>query len=300
MASLSMRRLEVFLAVVECGSFAAAADRLGISQPSVSSNISALEEAVGGLAFQRRHGRPPILTEVGRNIVTYARATVGGATALRTGIVRLRMDGGDRIVFSCQRSLANFVLKQDIIRFAQDHRENELVVQIGRQEDVVADIRGGVADVGCFLSNDGVRNVASEVIGRQKLVLVASPSHPIAQLPRLTPRRLRGVEFVGAPTTSSYGRSVERLLADAGVTDIRVVAQVTEYPFIRELVAAGVGISCSPAKNVEDDVRAGKLCVLNFHPPGLVLDIHLVGSARRKDTPAAARFRAYIKSAAFD
>ena len=47
MIATSMRRLEVFLAVVETGRFSQAADRLGIAQPSVSAHIAGLERQIG-------------------------------------------------------------------------------------------------------------------------------------------------------------------------------------------------------------------------------------------------------------
>jgi len=52
----TFRRLEVFLAVVESGSFIAGAERLGISHPSISNHIKALERQVGCTLFLRRKG----------------------------------------------------------------------------------------------------------------------------------------------------------------------------------------------------------------------------------------------------
>lgn len=300
MWKLSLRKLEVFLAVADEGGFAAAADRLGISQPSVSHHVAALEKAVGGAAFERRNGRNPLLTDLGRSLLTHAREILGEASDLRADIVRLQRTMGESIVFACQRTLANFALKDAIIRFALDNKDRELVVRIGKQEDVYEEIRGGIADVGCLLASEDLRGMTSEVIGRQRLVLIASPSHRLAGRRHLTPAILSRERFVGAPPGSSFGRAVAKLLAQAGVCDLELAAQATEYPFIRHMVMAEVGISCSPFANVEADVNAGRLCILDFHASDLWIDVRLIRSAARPPKAAVEEFVEYLRQHKFD
>lgn len=296
MQNLSIRRLEVFLAIVDEGGFAAAAERLGISQPSVSAHIVALERDIGAPAFERRHGRRPLLTDVGRSVLQHAREIVGGALDLKSNVVRLARSSAEMVVFSCQRSLANFTLKDEIIRFARQNEQTELVVRIGRYEDVCLELREGVADLGCLLSNEEIRGFASEVIGRQSLVLVASPNHPLAKRKRILPSVLSKQRFVGAPPTSAFGRAVIKLLHQAGLRDINVVAQATEYPFIRELVTAGVGITCSPFQNVASDVRSGVLALIDFDVTDFALDVRLLMSSRRARSGAIDEFATVLRN----
>ena len=289
----------MFLAVVDEGSFAAAADMLGISQPSVSNHILALERAIGGPAFRRRKGRTPLLTDIGRSVLDHAREIVGGATELRTDVVRLKRSQQDRVVFSCQRSVANFSLKAEIVNFALENEKSELVVRIGKQEDVAVEINDGIADVGCYLSDEEPRGTTSEVIGRQRLVLVASPRHELARRRKISAAVLSKARFVGPPPTSYYGRAVMRLLRKAGIESMNVVAQATEFPFIREMVLADVGISCSPYRNVEADIQAGRLCALDFHGE-LALDVRLIQSAKREHSESVRRFTEYLRRCRFE
>ncbi|WP_322510960.1 LysR family transcriptional regulator, partial [Chloroflexus sp.] len=62
---LNTVHLQTFLAVVETGSFSAAAKRLHMSQPAVSQQIRALEEQVGGVRLFRRSGQQMVLTLAG-------------------------------------------------------------------------------------------------------------------------------------------------------------------------------------------------------------------------------------------
>lgn len=296
MLNVTLRRMEVFVAIVDEGSFAAAADRFGIAQPSISAHIRALERMVGGDVFERRRGRKPVLTDLGRSILLHARELLAEADDMRADVVKLRNATGHRVVLSCQRSLANYALKQQITGFALSHPEVQLVVRIGKQEDVIDEVRDGIADVGCFLSNEETRGLRSDVIGLEKLVLVASPTHPLAGRKRIKPREIERYDFVGPPPSSRFGRAVSKLLASAGIGEVKVAAQATEYHFLREFVAAGVGISCSLARSVEADVARGLLTILDFDGPELTFQIRQIASLRRQLSSGADQLMEFLRS----
>ena len=296
--NVTLRRLEVFVAVTDTGSFSRAANRLNIAQPSVSAHIRGLEREVGGQVFTRRRGSRPLLTDLGRSVREHARELLAEADDLRADVVNIRATGGQRLVLSCQRSLANFALKDQITRFALSRPDIQLTVRIGRQEDVVSDVREGIADIGCFLSNEDMRGLTSQVIGRQRLCLVAAPSHPLAKLRRVTPSTIAEYGFVGPPPGSLFGRAVSRLLGDIGIRDIRLAAQATEYQFLRELVAAGVGISCSLEKNVEVDLQSGALTMIDIAGKNLMLDIRLISSQSRPQSMPMVELTDYLRTSA--
>jgi molybdate transport repressor ModE-like protein len=79
---LTFRKLEVFVAVAELGNFRKAAERLGISQPSVSSQVKAMERFLGYELFERRRGGPAELSERGRNFLAGATELVAARSAL--------------------------------------------------------------------------------------------------------------------------------------------------------------------------------------------------------------------------
>lgn len=295
MFNVTLRRMEVLVAIAEEGSFAAAADRFGIAQPSVSAHIQALEREMGGPVFERRRGRRPLLTELGRSVLEHARGLLAQADDMHADVMKIRNSTGPRVVLSCQRSLANYVLKKQITGFALSRPDIQLVVRIGTQEDVVTDVRDGIADVGCFLSNEETRGLRSEIVGTEELVLVAGPNHPLSGRKRVKPRDVRRYEFVGPPPSSRFGRAVSKLLAAAGIDDVKTVAQATEYQFLRELVGAGVGISCSLARSVEADVARGLLSVIDFDGPELRFEVRQIASLRRSPSKEASELMKFLR-----
>jgi DNA-binding transcriptional LysR family regulator len=295
MLNLTLRRLEVFVTVAETGGFAAAATRLGIAQPSVSSHVQALEAKAGGFLFDRPRGRKPTLTPLGNTFLTHARQLLAEATELTTDLDRKRKAAPQRIAFACQRSLANYVFTSVLADFARHHPATEVQVRIGMQEEVTAQVEQGLVDLGCLLSNEEPPNLASVVIGRQRLVFIAAPDHPLAKLERVSPALLNEHSFVGPPPASLFGQQVNGLLRNVGINEMRTVFQATEYQFIRELVIAGVGIACSALTSVERDVTTGTLAVLRVDAPPLTLDIRQIFSRRRRLSPAVKTFADYLR-----
>lgn len=295
MLNVTFRRFQVFLSIVETGTFAAAANKLEIAQPSVSAHILALEQKVGGKIFERRRGRRPVLTELGESVLVHARELMAEASEMNANIIGIRSREGQRVVFTCQRTLANFVLKRHITRFTLDHPEFHLVLRIGTQEEVLNDLRNGIADVGCFLSNEAPRGLSSEAVGKERLLLVAGPDHPLARRRKVSATEIEKHGFVGAASASLFGRSVSRLLASVGIHNITYVAQVTEYQFLRELVAAGVGIACSPETSILRDLQDGSLKRIQFDGPDLFLDIRQASSFHRKQNGATTALLALLR-----
>jgi DNA-binding transcriptional LysR family regulator len=296
MLNITLRRFEVFVAVAESGGFAAAADRLGVAQPSVSAHISALEEEVGGALFERRRGRTPVLTELGQTFLGHARQLLAGAENLTDEVTRSREQAAKRVTFACQRSIANYWLTTELAQFAREHPAIELIVRVGTQEVVLSQVESGAADIGCFISDGEIPHLPSTVIDEEPLVFVAAPEHPLARRASIEPSELERCPFVGAPRTSMFGSAMYRLMASIGIERIQLVSQATESQLLKEMVAAGVGVLCSLEMSVKREVDAGQLVRLPVAAPPLMMQVRQTQSQKRPPLPAAKVFTEYLQT----
>jgi molybdate transport repressor ModE-like protein len=274
----TLRRLQVFVMVAETGSFAAAARQLGISQPSVSSHIQNLEKELAGPLFVREPGRRAALTDGGRKLLLHARSMLASASKLEEGAGNRKPDGTLTIV--CQRSLANTVMREPLARFAREHRDIRMAVRIAFQEEVIANIRSGAADVGYLLSNTPITGVRSKLIGRLRFVVFAPPNHPLAARKRIRAVELRDFEFVGPPERSMFCRTVAAMLQTIGVEPLNIVAEGTEFSVLRDLTLAGMGLCCSLEASVRADVASRQVVVLDIDAPPLFADVLELTPAR--------------------
>lgn len=82
---MNTRRLEALLAIIRCGSFAAAAQQLNMTQSAISLRIRELEEELGTMIFDRS-GRKAELTSKGRHLVQYAAAVVSAVNDMKYAV----------------------------------------------------------------------------------------------------------------------------------------------------------------------------------------------------------------------
>lgn len=288
--NVTIRQLSVFTTVVDAGGFGAASERLDIAQTSVSAHIQAIEEQLGHPVFVRRPGRTPVLTELGAALLGHARTILAEVEALtsRFAVKERRFD--EQIVFACQRPIAHSVLPPVVAHFALEHPTVELVTRVGTQEEVTELIQNGSAGIGCLISNDDIANVSSEALGTERCVLIAGRRHPLAGRDTVDASELERFPFVGAPESSLYGRSVDRMLRDIGMQRINMVSRATEYQVLRQLVIAGVGIACVAEKRVTRDVATGDIVVLPLSGSPLTMTVRLLLSPGKRATPAVQSF----------
>lgn len=273
--NLTLRQLYVFTTVVETGSFGSAAKLMGLSQPSISTHIEAIEDELRVSLFTRRPGRPPALTEHGHVFLEHAKRVLIEIDQLhrRIGAPRRRLE---QITFACQRTIAHFSLSAPLAHYAQEHPEIDLVTRVGTQEEVVANVTHGMSDIGCLLSNRKLNEVDSHIVGKEEFAFIVAPDHPLARLKRVSPADIEDHAFVGPPRESMFGKALSELLAGIGIRRISSVSQATEYQVVKELVMAGVGVACSPRKGVERDISLGGLKELRLNIPPLTMNVVLI------------------------
>src|SRR5512139_2301020 len=80
----TLRQLATFVQAARAGSFAKAADQLGISQPAVSDHIATLERRIGRPLFIRRRGASSQLTEAGTELLRKAEMLLDASASMRS------------------------------------------------------------------------------------------------------------------------------------------------------------------------------------------------------------------------
>lgn len=292
----TFRRLEVFVAVVDAGSFAAGAQRLGISQPAVSDHVRGLERHFGCALFARRRGASPAVTEMGRRLYDRALGLLGEMEQLSLDLGRDRLAAPRRsVTVAPQRYIANLLLCAPLADFARDHPGIDLVAEPGVFEEVMQRVRDGVADIGYFLSLGPVLDLASEPVGRERLGFFAAPEHPLATRRRIAPQELNAHAFVTAHQESHFSRMVQNLLAPLGIAGYRVSHQARDGALIKELVLRNLGITCAFARGVAAEVASGRLVALPVTVPPLSVEIRQALTPRRPASRATLGLASYLR-----
>jgi DNA-binding transcriptional LysR family regulator len=257
-ATPSIDQLLVLLAVAEAGSFTAAAKRLGRATSAISYAIDTLEQQLGLSLFDRGTTRKPKLTQHGEAVLSEARAVAHSVETLRARVrgfldglepeVSLAVDSllpGDRLTTLLREFHAQFPTVP--VRL--------LVETLGGVERVV---RNGHARIGVgsqvHMDMKGFRRI--DIVG-VRIIPVAAPSHPLAQLNETAPLQAR--DFVQL-VLSEQPAAKSRDFAVVSLNTWRIGDQAARH----KLLLAGIGWSGMPEPIVRADIEAGRLVRLNL------------------------------------
>jgi DNA-binding transcriptional LysR family regulator len=283
----SPRRLLVFKSVVDLGGFNAAADRLGIAQPSVGAHVKALERLVGQALLLRHRGARPQLTEAGRVVYTMAGEVIRLSDEAATRLAGLKAKQSQEIVIAVHRDLATTFLPPYLAAYSKKHARSRVVTRIGTIEDVLGLVETGAVQLGLLLSSGPVQGLQSEIVGREPLYLVVRPSHPLAGVKGVTAADLRKHAFVTGLRQSRYFHIADRALRSIGVEHCEIALELQESASVREAVRHGNYIACLPQCTSAEDLRSGALVALDVAKPIPPLQIRCVYGA--DPGPAAQR-----------
>lgn len=239
---MELRQLECFLAVVDEGTFTAAASRLHVVQSAVSTTIKTLERSLGVTLFDRGPARP-VLTDAGRRLLPSARQMLELAATTREA-VHTELTGELQVGVL---SAVPVDLPGLLARYRSTHPGVHLRLRVMPRgsADLVAALRNGSLDV-AFVSVPETLDPALQLtlITRDPLVLLLPADHPLASSP-LSLSALAGETWIDGP--EGFGnRAVVDMAFGRAALSREVALEVADTRWVPSFVAAGLGIGFIP------------------------------------------------------
>jgi len=276
MRRTTLRRLEVFIAAVEAGSFQAAAQRLGISQASISKQIRALEEQMGKQLFTRNRGSTGNLTSDGGITFELAKELIEKAERLAGGALGDTLIKGRQLIALASHPFLGWAIARPLASYAADNPDTYLSVRALDYEQLVTAYAQKRIDVGIFLAPSHTPELPSSHLWTEPVGLYASAAHPLSALDEVQSADLLKFGFISAHSDRLFQELVDRSLAEIGIQDYPVALE-SEHPALTiealrlglgytgsfPRVVAGEGIQESDAKRLPIQVSGFevRLCV---------------------------------------
>jgi DNA-binding transcriptional LysR family regulator len=260
---LDVRRLRVLVEVGRQGSFSAAAEALGYTQPAISRQISVLEAEAGALLV-RRVPQGAVLTDAGRLLVDRAEEIVARLREAENELQALAGLESGRLRMGSFASAAATIVPLAVARFRARHPSIELSIAMSDPVESLPRLRSG--DLDMALSHERV-DEADTGIEQVHLfddpMYVAMPQgHPLAVADDLRLESFAAEPWMLATTaTCPDSRLFLRACHDAGF-EPRIAFQNDDYTAILGFVAAGVGVALIPdmvCRGIREDVLVREL-----------------------------------------
>jgi len=243
--NLTHRQFEVLIAAADADSFSAAAQQLGISQPSLSESIRRIERELATRLFERTT-RSVKLTAEGRAVVAVAREIVRDFKRALERLAAGTHEGQGRIAVAALPSVACAALPAALEEFRRRHPAIDVVIHDVQHERALALVTEGVADFAITIKPAAQDGLTFEEVASDMAHLVCRADHPLARR-----RQVRWRDIAGAPFIGMTGISSVRRLTDAAFVHAEVAVapryQVEQIPSAVAMVEAGLGVTALPA-----------------------------------------------------
>ena len=279
---VATRRLEAFLAVVEHGGFSRAAERLGVTQPTVSQLVAGLERSIGAPLVVRRGTPRP--TPAGRALVPHAKRLLAAAEDAAEAVAAADRDARRHLRIAAGEALATYVLPPAVARLRERLPGLAATFVVGDEERVIDALRDGEVDGALLTDRTEPAGFDVTPLEATRFALVAAPGDALARRRRLRMSDLERVTLVVRDAGTRNRREVDEMLRDAGIEPrARLVAASLEA--VKRCVEAGLGIAIVPLIAVAREVADGHLVELDLDAPGLAYRFTLC--TRRGEQPPA-------------
>ena len=258
-SDFTLRQLDTFVCAARSGSFALAADQLGISQPAVSDHIHTLERHLGHRLFDRRRGTTPTLTHEGVDMLHRAEALLSSSQAMRKDESPVRVEDKVHIRLSIGNRSRDAYLKPLLARIYTELPtiELELKPAVSLNELALALEKRDIDLMLYTIGRPPLRLPNLHILGDVPILMVCAPE---------TKRRLdagtltiEDLRFI-LPDPGPLGdRYLERQLAQAGIRPTRAVRYLEFTDVIQGIVEDGLGVSILMQEQVAPALAAGRL-----------------------------------------
>ena len=268
--------------VIEAGSFQAAADRLGITQPALSRNMSVLEARIGASMFTRE-GRRSVPNSLGLRL---ARSGLAIRIAEeQAGIVAEQTAAGSvgELSIGAPPIVAGRFLTKALARFIKENPNCNVELRTGLVHELRLMLVRGQIDL--VIGPQGLADPADgldfDPIIDDRVGILARVGHPLSRRKNIMPADLEAQVWLAHSRGSLLRQQTEAAMIASGVKSIQIACESDSIRSVLEIVADTDLITTMPKATTQPYLE-DQLVFLDFDRPQFHRPL---GRIRRRETP---------------
>ena len=291
-----MARIEQIIAfckVVDLRSFSQAADQLGLSQPTISLQIKALEEEFG-TELLHRDGFKILPTENGQfvygnfsKIIALYRHSLDGVKELEhtfSGSLRVGASSGP----------GEYPLPKILAKFKETYPQCEISMHVGDSNEIMEKVADQSLEIGYVGAQRRDGRLAFDSFIEDKLILVVSKNSPFADRRTINYDELKTIPLILQQPGSGATVTLQHALAEMHLhfTDLQILMQLGLQDSVKSAVAAGFGATIISALGANKEIENGELIPINISDLDLRRKIY---TCQNREIPLSNIAREFLK-----
>jgi LysR family hydrogen peroxide-inducible transcriptional activator len=288
---MNLRDLQYLVALADTGHFGEAAERCHVSQPTLSAQIKKLEEYLGVQLFERQP-RKVSVTDVGRRIVDRARLVVRQAEDIREVARASRDPLTGKLRVGLIPTIAPYLLPRVAPRLKTRLPDLQLMLYEYQTGPLLEKLRTGELDLAILALPADTAGLETRSLFAESFVVAMPRGHRLAARKRLKPADLAGETLLLLEDGHCLRDQALDVCGNVPLAEEQDF-RATSLETLRQMVAAGLGITLLPRLAAEGPIAAARgLEIRPFAPPS---PSRMVGAAWRRSSTREAAIEAVCK-----
>lgn len=292
---MDFRQLESFVAIARLKSFSKAADKLFLTQPTLSNHIARLEEELDVTLFERNN-KKTVLTPAGQVFFISAQEILNRREAAVLDLVDFQGKIEGMMEIGASSIPSQYLLPALITVFHQQYPDVVFNLHYMNSLKVIDTILAGELDFGFVGSPPTNPLLVYEKVADDYLVVIAPLCDPFANMKDISVEELLQYELLLRPEGSATRQKFEDLVNTdpKHPAKLRVAAYMDNDEVITLSVIQGLGLAVTSALSVADKVSLGLLKALPFRDKNMERAFYFVYPKGRILSPLVGRFRDFV------
>lgn len=284
----TLRQLQYLVALADTGGFRRAAETAHVSQPTLSSQIRALEQRLGVELVERGRTRV-LLTPAGQETVARARVVLRDVRDIVDLAERSRSPFEGTTRLGVLPTIGPYLLPHVLPGLHHRHPALRLYIREAMRRELMPALTGGALDLAVLPLPVDDPEIEAERLFQEPLLLAVASDHPLADRNPVRRSDLAGAPVLALERGHQLHDAVRALAEDCGA-ELRSEFEGTSLDTLRQMVGMGVGIAFLPALYVRSETGGDPQVVIrDLVPPP---PRRLIGIAWRRSAPRRAEYRA--------
>lgn len=292
MRNLTLRQLQVFEAVARNLSYTRAAQELHLTQPAVSMQVRQLEDVVGLPLFEQM-GKKTYLTQAGDELYHYSRVISEQLEEAEEVIAALKGIHRGKLDISVASTANNFGTHL-LAAFNKQYPSVTVRLDVTNRKTLLQQLADNEKDLVIMGRPPEDMDLVAETFMDNPLVVVASPSHPLASSIEPTSADALASEVFVTREEGSGTRSVLERYFNENNIELKRGIEMTSNETIKQAVEAGLGLGIVSIHTLSLELEAKRLVVLDIEGFPIMRHWYIVYRKGKRLSPPAEAFRTFV------
>ena len=293
---LTLRQLQIFLAVAQEGSTTAASNMVALSQSATSASLNELETLLGIQLFDRV-GKRLLINDNGRLMLSQARQILDAAMTIEQQFTTSMAITGGGMRIGASTTIGSYLLPTMLAGSIHRGADSYPRITIANTADITTAVSNFEVDIGLIEGPSHRSDLEVEPWIQDELIIVAAPTHAlIVSKPagKVSLKSLRGAGWLMREAGSGTREAVEYALLPH-LHEVRTVCEFSNSEAIKYAAAEGLGLACLSRCVVKDMIEMGRLVEVRTVLPELSRQFYLVRSKYKILSPRLLHFQKFCQ-----